>query len=421
MRILGLCADLGIPVLGGKGAAVHVRAMAEALQDAGHRVVLVASMRTRTPWEPEAPCAVPIVHVPPSPATIDATAALRAFARHVDAPAAVAGEVRRVLHDRDLLAALRRQFEHQAPDLVYERASLLGTAGLTFAREVGAVHLLELNAPLADEHRQYRQGGALDALAAASDRWLLTGTDGVLAVSSPLAAHVRALGAPADRVHVVPNGVDVQRFSPGPSSPAVRARYGLGDGPIVGFVGGLRPWHGVDGIPRVLARLAMDHRDVQGVVVGDGPLRAELERAADAAGVRSRLHLLGAVPHDAVAPLIREFAVAIAPYPEAAHAFYFSPLKIFEYLACGAPTVAAALGQIADVVEPGVTGLLHPPGDLDACAAACHALLRDRPLAARLGAAAADAMRASHTWAHNAARVAALATACRRGLAGVSA
>lgn len=413
MKVLSLCADLGIPVLGGKGAAVHVRAMAGALHDAGHDVVLVAAARTRSPWDAEATCPVPVVHVPPSPATVDVSSALRGFARHVDGPAAVAGEVRRVMHDRDLLTALRRRFEHQPPDLVYERASLLGTAGLTFAREVGAVHLLELNAPLADEHRQYRQGGALDALAAAADRWLLTGTDGVLAVSSPLAAHVRALGAPADRVHVVPNGVDVQRFTPGPPAPEVRGRYGLGRGPIVGFVGGLRPWHGVDGLPRLLARLAADHPDVQGVVVGDGPLRADLERAADAAGVRARLHLLGAVPHDAVAPLVREFAVAVAPYPEAAHAFYFSPLKIFEYMACGAPTVAAALGQIAEVVDDGVTGLLHPPGDLDACAAACHALLVDRPRAARLGRAAAATMRASYTWAHNAARVTALATASR--------
>lgn len=421
MKILSLCADLGIPVLGAKGAAVHVRAMAEALQAAGHTVALIAAARSPSPWEAEAPCAVPVVHVPPSPAVVDASSALRGFARLVDAPLAAAGEVRRVLHDRDMLAALRRQFEHHPPDLVYERASLLSTAGLTFAREVGAVHLLELNAPLADEHRLYRQGGALDALAVAADRWLLTGTDGVLAVSSPLAAHVRALGVSADRVHVVPNGVDVRRFAPGPSSPDVRARHGLGPGPIVGFVGGLRPWHGVEAIPAILARLAPTHPGVQGVVVGDGPLGADLERAADAAGVRSRLHLLGRVPHDEVAPLVREFDVALAPYPQATHAFYFSPLKIVEYMACGVPTVAAALGQIAELIDDGVHGRLYPPGDLDACAAACHALFKDREWAARLGAAAAVAVRASRTWAHNAARVTALAASCRTAPIGASA
>ena len=216
-----------------------------------------------------------------------------------------------------------------------------------------------------------------------------------------------------DRVHVVPNGVDVRRFAPGPPSPDVRARHGIGPGPIVGFVGGLRPWHGVEAIPAILARLAPAHPGVQGVVVGDGPLGADLARAAEAAGVRSRLHLLGRVPHDAVAPLVRAFDVALAPYPPATHAFYFSPLKIFEYMACGVPTVAAALGQIGEVVEDGVHGRLYPPGDLDACAAACHALLSDRAQALRLGAAAAAAVRASRTWAHNAARVTDLAASCR--------
>jgi glycosyltransferase involved in cell wall biosynthesis len=409
VKILSLSADLGIPVLGGKGAAVHVRAMAHALSDAGHDVVLVAAARTKSPWDAPAPCPVPVVHVPPPPLAVEVSQAVRAFARQIGAADAAAGEVRRVAYDRELLAALRRTFEHDPPALVYERASLLSTAGLAFAREVGAVHLLELNAPLSDEHQRYRNGGALAALASSAEAWLLAGTDGVLAVSSPLATYVRALGTPADRVHVVPNGVDTATFAPGPPTPGLRARYGLGPGPVLAFVGGLRPWHGVESLPAIVEQVARRHPDVQLLVVGDGPLRGVVEQEARALGVGARVRCTGPVPHDLVAPLLREAAVALAPYPAPAHAFYFSPLKVFEYMASGVPTVAPAIGQIADLVRDGDTGLLYPAGDVEACAARCVALLDAPAAAARLGAAAAAHIRGHHTWAHNARRVVALA------------
>ncbi|HYQ82917.1 MAG TPA: glycosyltransferase family 4 protein, partial [Rubrobacter sp.] len=99
------------------------------------------------------------------------------------------------------------------------------------------------------------------------------------------------------------------------------------------------------------------------------------------------------------------FDVALAPYPRPAHDFYFSPLKLFEYLACGAPVVAASLGQIAEVIRHGETGLLYPPGELDALVASCARLLEDPDLRRRMGRAAAKEIRDRYTWDHNAARV----------------
>lgn len=412
MKILYVSADLGIPVQGTKGAAVHVRAMAQAFRDAGHTVVVVTPALTKSAWQAPAPFDVPVVHVPPGPEIVHVSSRLRAYAGAIDAPSAAAGEVRRVLYNQELLTQLRQRFEHDPPDVVYERASLFGTAGLTFAREAGVPHLLELNAPLVDEQQRYRQGGALRDLAEASESWLLRGTDAVLAVSAPLAAHVVARGVAADRVHVVANGVDTQRFHPGDGA-AVRARFGLGDGPVLGFVGGLRPWHGIEVLPALVAALRPQHPGVTALVVGDGPLRAGLEREARRLHVERHVVLTGTLPHEAVPDCIRAFDVALAPYPEAAHAFYFSPLKLYEYLACGIPVVAARLGQIADAVTEGTTGRLYPAGDLDALVAACTSLLDDAGTRRRMGAAAAAAVAARHTWRHNAERVTAIAAATR--------
>jgi glycosyltransferase involved in cell wall biosynthesis len=409
VKILYLSADMGIPVLGGKGAAVHVRAMVTALRDRGHDVVVVTPQLTKSPWIAPAACDVPVLHVPASPSIADIATKLRAFADGLGAPRGVASDIRRVLYNQDLLARLRQQFEHDPPDVVYERASLFSTAGVTFAGEAGVPHLLELNAPLSDEQRRYREGGSLGALAELAEAWTLGHTDAVLAVSAPLAARVVAGGIPADRVHVVPNGVDTTQFTPGPPSAAVRARFGLGPGPIVGFVGGLRPWHGVEALPSLAASLGRTHPETQVVVVGEGPGRAAIAHHAERLGVQTRVRLLGAVPHADVPALIREFAVAVAPYADHRDTFYFSPLKVFEYLACGVPVVAADLGQLRDLVTDGVTGCVYRAGDDAALAAACGALLDEPAAAARMGRAGAELVARRYTWAHNAARVEALA------------
>jgi glycosyltransferase involved in cell wall biosynthesis len=106
-----------------------------------------------------------------------------------------------------------------------------------------------------------------------------------------------------------------------------------------------------------------------------------------------------------VAELIPYFDVALAPYSRLEHDFYFSPLKLFEYMACGVPVVAAEIGQIAEVVKDGETGLLYPPDDVDALVSACDRLLADRSLSQRLGKAAATEIKARYTWSHNAKRV----------------
>ena len=119
-------------------------------------------------------------------------------------------------------------------------------------------------------------------------------------------------------------------------------------------------------LPRAIAALRRRHPQVHALIVGDGPLRAEVTREVERLGLERHVTLAGAVPHDEIPAFIRAFDVAVAPYPDAPHAFYFSPLKVFEYMACGVPVVAADLGQLSAVVRDGTTGLVYPAGDLDA-------------------------------------------------------
>lgn len=404
MKILYLCSDLGIPVLGRKGAAVHMRVMSEALQRAGHSVVLATPSLNKDPWEAPQKIGVEVMHLPPSPEVSQAVQSVTEFNDSIEVENSLPGELRRILYNQQLVGQLERRFRNYAPDFILERASLYATAGVHVAQVLNVPLLVELNAPLAQEQSAYRATG-LGQLAVQAENWALTRADAVFAVSAPLRDYVLSVGVATERVQVLPNGVDTALFYPAPRNPEVRAKFGLGSGPVLGFVGGLRPWHGVQVLPLLLERLVPLHPQLRLVIVGEGPMRAELESAFSARNVEAHVIFTGSLPHVDMSELIRQFDVALAPYPVLDHAFYFSPLKLFEYMACGVPVVAAAVGQIADVVRDGETGLLYPPGDVDALTAACQRLLMDTTLGQKLGAAAVAEVHANYTWSRNATRI----------------
>lgn len=408
MNILYLCADPGIPILGRKGASVHVRSLILACTRAGHSVVLVAPRLEGSPWEEPVQMEAPVLQLQLGDGAKYATQALKAFNRTLGIKNALPSELRRILYNQELEIKLKRRFEKRPPDFIYERASLYSTAGVALAREFNVPLLVELNAPLALEQSTYRDTGFGD-LAAQAEKWTLMRSDAVLAVSDPLRDYVIAMGVESSKVHVFPNGVDTSLFKPAPSDPAIRARWNLDDGPVLGFVGGLRPWHGVMALPTLLERLIPRAQNLRLLIVGDGPLRSELERDVQKRGLSQNVVFTGNLPHHLIAELICQFDVALAPYAPFEHPFYFSPLKIFEYMACAVPVVATRLGQISQVIRDGETGLLYPPGDLEAMTVACNRLLTDAALRQRLGQTAAQAIRDRYTWDHNAARMVELA------------
>jgi glycosyltransferase involved in cell wall biosynthesis len=408
MKILYLCPDLGIPALGRKGASVHVRAMVTALAKAGHSVILAASVLNKSPWEEPAYTTAQLLPLVPEENVLEAVLALKAFNETLGVENSLPGELRRILHNQDLVSRLKRRFENDPPDFIYERASIYATAGISLAQALKRPILVELNAPLAIEQSAYRATG-LGELAAQAELWLLSRADAVLTVSTALKEYVVSLGIEPRQVYPMPNCVDSSRFKPKPRNSEVRGQWGLGDEPVLGFVGGLRPWHGVEVLPTLLDRLRQRHSNLHLVIVGNGPLQSKLECGLRERGLMQRVIFTGSVSHEKVAEMIPQFDVALAPYPQLEHAFYFSPLKIFEYMACGVPLVAAELGQIGEVVRNGETGFLYPPGDLDALTTACNRLLGDSDLRRQVGQAAAREVHSNYTWNHNAARVVELA------------
>jgi glycosyltransferase involved in cell wall biosynthesis len=193
------------------------------------------------------------------------------------------------------------------------------------------------------------------------------------------------------RLHVVPNGVDVDLFRPRPAV-EVRAELGLAEGPLLLAVGRLNREKGFHHAVEALARVR--DGDARLVVVGDGEERTALEGLAAKLGTSDRVDFVG-----------RQAVERVAAYMAAADVFLFptereeaAPLVLPQAMACGVPVVASAVGGITEVIDrPGENGVVVPPGDVDAIVAAAHRLLVDGDARRRIGRAGRDRVLAEYT------------------------
>lgn len=382
MKIAYLNADPGVPVFGTKGCSVHVQEVVRAMLKRGAEVHLFAS---RLGGESGANFSPLQIHpLPPLPKGDPA-------ARET---AALAG-------NDALRAALERESASGSFDLIYERYSLWSCAGLEFAAEHGIASVLEVNAPLIEEQASHRslhnrEGAEEVARRAFRSARIIT------AVSRDLGQILEAHPAARGKVRVVPNAVTPERFL---NAPPTRARDQ--DDFVIGFVGTLKPWHGLTTLLESFAQLAQQTGAARLLIVGDGPERERLDREVAARHLENRVHFTGAVSPDEVPGLLASMDVAVAPYPPLTN-FYFSPLKLYEYMAAGLPIVASRIGQIEEVIQHEVTGVLVPPGDAIALTIALHELQLHPARRVRLGRAAREIVQ-RHTWDDLVARIFALA------------
>jgi glycosyltransferase involved in cell wall biosynthesis len=213
------------------------------------------------------------------------------------------------------------------------------------AKELGIPGMLEVNSPLVKEQATHRVlHNVTDAMACV--RRSFQHASAVIAVSADVALFARAEGA--TNVHIVPNGVDVQRFHPSVVAARLPSHTNSGQ-QVIGFVGTLKPWHGVELLLEAFAMLAPRISNTMLLIVGDGPLLVPLKARAVALNIADKVVFTGAVRSDEVPSFVRAMDVAVAPYPQSSDS-YFSPLKLYEYMACGRAIVASRIGQIPEQV-----------------------------------------------------------------------
>ncbi|RCK69139.1 glycosyltransferase WbuB [Desertihabitans brevis] len=226
-----------------------------------------------------------------------------------------------------------------------------------------------------------------------AETWCMRSAARVLTLGPAMAAEITGRGVPTERVVVTPNAVD-RSFLTGADGGAVRARLGIGaDEVVVGVVGTLNDYEGLDVLVRAAAAAG-----VRLLVVGDGPARSELQQLAAATGARALLP--GRVPHaDVPAHLaaLDLFAVPRRPTPVTS---LVSPLKPVEAMAAGLPLLVSDLPPLTELLEGDAHGWSAPAGDVDGWTAVLTRLTADRDELRRRGRAAASWIEHSRTWDH---------------------
>jgi glycosyltransferase involved in cell wall biosynthesis len=286
------------------------------------------------------------------------------------------------------------------PGLLYQRFDPANHAGVMLSRRLGVPLVLEFNGSevwIADHWgRPLRRRSLFQGIEDIN----LRHADLVSVVSEALGDDVVARGVEPERVVVLPNGVDPQRYRPDLDGSAVRARFGLEGRCVVGFIGTFGVWHGAGVMARAAARVLRARPEALFLFVGEGVERRAAEEILARAGLRDRATFTGLVPQEEGPAHLAAMDILVAPHVPNADGsrFFGSPTKLFEYMAMGRAIVASRLEQIAEVLEDGRTALLVPPGDEAALAAAILRLI-DRPEERdRLGAAARSAAVSRHTW-----------------------
>jgi glycosyltransferase involved in cell wall biosynthesis len=288
-------------------------------------------------------------------------------------------------------------------DFVYQRYTLGSTAGLELAERARVPLVLEFNGSDVWVEEQWNSARLRFATTlSALERRNLTEASLVVVVSDVLREAVVKHGVPADRVLVNPNGVDADRLAPLRERSAAEWRGVTGqlEAPTVGFIGTFGPWHGVLLLPQLVEAVAAGRPDARWIVIGGGWLHDEVRAEIERRGLTDRVLMTGLIDHDEALRLLAASDVCVSPHvpnPDGSR-FFGSPTKLFEYMGLGRAIVASDLEQIGEVIEHERTGLLSPPGDVGAAAAAILRLLDDPELRARLGDAALAEARERYSW-----------------------
>lgn len=306
---------------------------------------------------------------------------------------------------------LRRAVASFRPDVIYERYALYQPAGVWTSNRTGVPLLLEVNAPYAIARRRY---GNLELgwLATLFERYTFVGATRVFPVTQVLGDMMIAMGVPRERVAVVPNAIDPKNFEGLPTASEAKATLGLAGRTVIGFIGFVREWDRLHVIVDWLARRP-DHDPAALLIVGDGPVRPQLEAQAQRLGVGHKLHFTGVLPRRQVPAAAASFDIAL----QTALVPYASPLCLFEYMALGKAIVAPDQANHHEVLQRGIDCEMYQPEEHRSLETVLESLVEDPAQRARLGAAARRSLeeRQFH-WIGNAKRVIAAARAvCASG------
>ena len=222
--------------------------------------------------------------------------------------------------------------------------------------------------------------------------------DRVIVITAALKREMVTRGIPENKITVVPNAVDPQAFAPRPKDSRLAESLGVADSCVIGFAGSITFYEGLDDLFRASARIRQrSGQQFSILIVGDGPLRLELEALATNLGISDITRFVGRVPHTEVPRFLSIMDITPFPRKPLPVTELVSPLKPLESMASGVAVLASDVEALKEMVPDG-TGLLHRKGDLASLTDQLEMLIEDKDLRSRLASNAREWVLTERNW-----------------------
>ena len=376
LRILMLSWEYPPVLVGGLGR--HVHALSGALAAAGHEVTVVTRHAAGAPLR-EHVNGVRVIRAAEDPVAFPlATGSLLAWT---------------MAFNHTLTRAALRAGDDGEYDVIHAHDWLVAHTAITLAEHLGLPLVTTIHATEAGRHQGWLPE-ELNRTIHAVEHWITHESDRVIVCSGYMRQQVTSLfGAPQSRVDVVPNGVDDRAWRAGARAvAAARARF-AGDGPLIGYAGRLVYEKGVQHLVHAVPRLRRRHPGLRVVIAGDGPYREQLQAEAAALRLDGTVRFAGFMTATQLPAMLAATDATVVPS-------LYEPFGMvaLEAAAAGAPLAVAATGGLAEIVEPGVTGVTFPHSDPEALAGAVDRLLADEVFARRVARRARSMVGARYSW-----------------------
>jgi len=287
------------------------------------------------------------------------------------------------------------------PDVILTGHWYVGAAAL-LARKLGytkavcvAAHAMELRknllpGPFAPVYTWHRKS-------------ILREADALFPVSRYTGGLLAEEGVARERIHVVPNGTEVERFDNNGAregASGIRERYGLSDKKVLLTVSRLVPRKGVDTVLESLPKVIESHPDVHYLIVGRGEITGELRALSSQLNLDNHVTFTGGLPYGDLPSVYHACDIFVMPARQIGASVEGFGLVFCEANACGKPVIGGNAGGVPDAIIPNETGLLIEPNDPEACRRAIEDLLGDEERAKRFGLQGLNRVRKEGTWAH---------------------
>ena len=308
------------------------------------------------------------------------------------------------------LVSILRVIMVSNPDIIYTRNVSFALLGLLIKRIKNTKLVLELNGLFSEDWKSEKKSyvDIKNIVWSYLEIFVAKKADAIIAVSPGIKDILIEKGIDKDKIIVIPNGANTDIFKPINSlaTKELQAQYNIGKGDnIVIFVGNMMLWHGVEYLIKSAPSILKIFPNTKFLIVGNGPIKEELISMVEKMGISANFIFTGTVPYEQIPLFINMADLCVAPFIRARNErMGLSPIKIYEYLACGKPVVASDIKGIGDLLRNSNAGIAVTPEDPVELANAIIKLLKNEKLRKQMGKNGRKIVINNYNWYHTARR-----------------